>query len=113
MSDNNYVTRDFYDSNMREFREAVNASMIAAEARCERIAADMRAQAAEMRAEGEKMRADFKTQSAELRTQYKITQQRLDNIERLLDNFFKMTGFALAGMTLLLTATQVIIALIK
>ena len=88
-----FITRDFYDSNMREFKEAVYASMAASEARHERIAADMRV-------ENEKMRAEFKA------TQMRI-ETRLDNIERSLDNFFKISGFVLAGMTLLFTLLQI------
>ena len=94
-SNQEYITRDFYDSNMREFKESVHALIAAADARFERIAADMRV-------ENEKMRTEFR-----------LTQQRLDNMEKSLDSFFKFSGFALAGMTLLFTATQIIIALIK
>ncbi|MBQ7560951.1 MAG: hypothetical protein IJS99_03820 [Synergistaceae bacterium] len=114
MSNDNrkYITRDFYDSNMREFKEAVNASIAAAEARCERIAADMRADNA-------RVLAEFKAQSAELRAQYAITQEkftsvdkRLDNIEKSQDKFFRNTGLALTGMTLLFTALQISLSLI-
>ena len=92
-NNNNYVTRDFYDSNMREFKEAVYASMAAAEARCERIAADMRV-------ENEKMRSEYKNAQARI-------ESRLDNIERSLDNFFKISGVVLTGMTLLFTLLQI------
>ena len=93
MDNSNYITKEFYDSNMREFKEAVYASMAAAEARCERIAADMRV-------ENEKMRSEYKNAQARI-------ESRLDNIERSLDNFFKISGVVLTGMTLLFTMLQI------
>ena len=92
MSENHnkeYITREIFDANILAIREAMAAS----EARCERIAA-------EMRVENERMRTEYKTTQARIET-------RLDNIERSLDNFFKISGVALAGMTLLFTLLQI------
>ena len=89
MDNNNYITKEFYDSNMREFKEAVREMIAAADARTDKAVAEMKAEAAEMRA------------------QYKITQIRLDNIERSLDRFFRNAGFVLAGMTLFFTFLQI------
>lgn len=84
-----YITREIFDANILAIREAMAAS----EARCERIAA-------EMRVENERMRTEYKTTQTRIET-------RLDNIERSLDNFFKISGMALAGMTLLFTLLQI------
>jgi len=96
MENNNYITKEFYDSNMREFKEAVYASMRAAEARCERIAA-------EMRVENEKMRSEFKATHQRLDNMDK----RLDNMEKSQDRFFRNMSLALTGMTLLFTFLQI------
>ena len=94
MDNNNYITKEFYDSNMREFKEAVREMIAAADARTDKAVAEMKAEAAEMRA------------------QYKITQIRLENIERSIEKFITRTSLILAGMTLLFTALQITFAII-
>ena len=84
-----FITREIFDANILAIRE----SMAAAEARCERIAADMRV-------ENEKMRSEYKNAQTRI-------EARLDNIERSLDNFFKISGVVLTGMTLLFTLLQI------
>ncbi|MBQ7560958.1 MAG: hypothetical protein IJS99_03855 [Synergistaceae bacterium] len=84
-----YITREIFDANILAIREAMAASG----ARHERITA-------EMRVENERMRAEYRTAQTRIET-------RLDNIERSLDNFFKISGAALAGMTLLFTLLQI------
>lgn len=101
-SNQEYITRDFYDSNMREFKESVHALIAAADARFERIAADMRV-------ENEKMRTEFRLTQQRLDSMDK----RIDNIERSQDRFFRNMGFALTGMTLFFTAVQVLLTFIK
>ncbi|MBQ7560960.1 MAG: hypothetical protein IJS99_03865 [Synergistaceae bacterium] len=92
-----FITREIFDANILAIREAMAAS----EARHERIAAEMR------------------TEAAEMRTQYTLTQMRLDNMDKRIDNmknsldkFFRNTGLALTGMTLLFTALQISLSLI-
>ena len=104
---NNYITKEFYDSNMREFKEAVYASMAAAEARCEKAAAEAEARC-------EKIVAEIRVENEKMRSEFKATHQRLDNMDRRLDNmeksqdrFFRNMGFALTGMTLLFTMLQI------
>lgn len=87
MKNNNkeFITREIFDANILAIREAIAAS----EARCERM-------------------------TAEMRNEYKLTQikldnmdKRIDNIEKSLDKFFRNAGFVLAGMTLLFTMLQI------
>jgi len=87
MKNNNkeFITREIFDANILAIREAIAAS----EARCERM-------------------------TAEMRNEYKLTQirldnmdKRIDNIEKSLDKFFRDAGFVLAGMTLLFTMLQI------
>ncbi|MBQ7560956.1 MAG: hypothetical protein IJS99_03845 [Synergistaceae bacterium] len=80
-----YITREIFDANILAIREAMAAS----EARHERIAAEMR-------------------------TEYALTQirldnmnKRIDNIERSQDRFFRNMSLALTGMTLLFTLLQI------
>ena len=41
-NNNNYVTRDFYDANMAEFRNTVREMIAASEARCEKMLVEIK-----------------------------------------------------------------------
>ena len=99
-NNNNYVTRDFYDANMAEFRATVREMIAASNARVDKAVA-------EMKADNARVLAESQAKAAEMREQYTITQIRLDNIERSLDKFFRNAGFVLAGMTLFFTFLQI------
>ena len=108
-SNNNYVTRDFYDSNMREFKESVREMIAAANARTDKAVAEMKAETALIRADFAKLLADVQGNQQRLDNM----DRRIDNIEKSLDRFFRNAGFALTGMTLFFTAIQVLLTFIK
>ena len=102
-SNNNqqHITREVFDANILAIREAMAAS----EARCERIAAEMR--------------IDFQAKSDEMREKYNATQTRLDNMDKRIDNmersqdkFFRNFSIAAGVVTLLFTGLQVFIAVV-
>ena len=98
MEDNNnqqYITREVFDANILAIREAIAAS----EARCERIAAELR--------------TDFQAKSDEMRENYKVVtvrldsiDKRIDNIERSIDSLFTKLSLVFTGLTLIFTAIQ-------
>ena len=100
-SNNNYVTREFYDANMAEFRETVREMIRAADARCDKAIAEIRAEGAQMRADFTKLLADVQG-----------NQVRLDNMERSLDKFFRNFSIAAGVATLFLTGLQLFVTVI-
>ena len=115
-SNQEYITRDFYDANMAEFRATVREIIAAADARTDRAIAEMKADFANMRADF----ANMKTEFANMKADFAVNQMRFDNMERRLDNmekaqdnFFRNAGFVAAGMTLFFTAIQVLLTFIK
>ena len=115
MENNNYITKEFYDANMAEFRETVKEMIRAADARCDRAVAEIRAEGAQMRAENAQMRADF----AKLLADVQGNQVRLDNMDKRIDNmersqekFFRNFSIAAGVVTLFLTGLQVFVAVI-
>ena len=108
MEDNKYITKEFYDANMAEFRETVKEMIRAADARCDRAVAEIRAEGAQMRADFAKLLADVQGNQVRLDNMDK----RIDNMERSLDKFFRNVSIALTGMTLFFTVIQVVIAVV-
>ena len=110
MSNDNqeYITRDFYDANMAEFRATVREMIAASNARVDKAVAEMRADFANMKMEFANMKADF----AVNQMRFDNMEKRLDNMEKSQDKFFRNIGLALTGMTLLFTVTQITIAII-
>ena len=89
-SNNNqqYITREVFDANILAIREAIAAS----EARCERIAAELR--------------TDFQAKSDEMRENYKVVTVRLDNIERAIDQLPTKLSAVFGVLALIFTAIQ-------
>ena len=89
-SNNNqqYITREVFDANILAIREAIAAS----EARCERIAAELR--------------TDFQAKSDEMRENYKVVTVRLDNIERAIDQLPTKLSAVFGILALIFTAIQ-------
>ena len=106
MENNNYITKEFYDANMAEFRETVKEMIRAADARCESTLSQMRAEAAELK-------LDFQAKSDEMRENYKVVtvrldniDKRIDNIERSIDSLFTKLSLVFTGLTLIFTTIQ-------
>ena len=107
-NNNNYVTREFYDANMAEFRETVKEMIRAADARCDKAVAEIRAEGAQMRADFAKLLADVQGNQARLDNM----DRRIDNMERSLDKFFRNFSIAAGVATLFLTGLQLFVTVI-